>query len=167
MVSPAWVIDPDDPRAPPEEIWDALSPRKRPHASVGLACRLERMRTLTTFVVLATVGLAGLLLQACGSDASGGGGGAGGAGGSSGTCGLFGPQNPDGCSIEGFSCYYADTSCSLSWVCQSGQWESTDRCFGPGGGGGQGGAGAGGAGQGGAGAGGAGQGGAGGSGSGR
>jgi Uma2 family endonuclease len=26
---PAWIIDPDDPRAPPDEIWDAMSPQER------------------------------------------------------------------------------------------------------------------------------------------
>lgn len=29
MAAPAWAIDPDDPRAPPEEVWDALSPAER------------------------------------------------------------------------------------------------------------------------------------------
>jgi hypothetical protein len=27
--TPAWTIDPDDPRAPPEDVWDALSPAER------------------------------------------------------------------------------------------------------------------------------------------
>ncbi|NUQ74811.1 MAG: Uma2 family endonuclease [Polyangiaceae bacterium] len=29
MAAPAWVIDPDDPRAPPMEVWEALSPVER------------------------------------------------------------------------------------------------------------------------------------------
>ena len=26
---PLWTIDPDDPRAPPDDIWDAMSPAER------------------------------------------------------------------------------------------------------------------------------------------
>ena len=37
----SWVIDPDDPRAPPQEIWDQMTPAERQHVVDSLPSELE------------------------------------------------------------------------------------------------------------------------------
>jgi len=36
-----WVIDPDDPRAPPQEIWDRMSPDERQRVLDELPSRID------------------------------------------------------------------------------------------------------------------------------
>jgi hypothetical protein len=36
MSQPRWILDRDDPRAPPQEIWDRLSPEERAHVVESL-----------------------------------------------------------------------------------------------------------------------------------
>lgn len=41
MPASAWRVDPDDPRAPPEEIWNALSPAERKHVVDSLPSEFD------------------------------------------------------------------------------------------------------------------------------
>ncbi len=42
MAEPRYVVDPDDPRAPPQEVWDALSPEARLEVLASLPSEIPR-----------------------------------------------------------------------------------------------------------------------------